>query len=139
MEANVRSIERSSPSESSRGFMRELTLLLLSITRSAPTNVLACESISERTLSPNEKMATSAAMPITIDEMNRNRRARLRRLSRQAIFSSQPKRRRLLYLNLSTSILLFITRSRKLIQLVRYQISTLDLYNTFCLRSQFQV
>src|SRR5580693_10065490 len=65
---------------------------LLPIIRSAPTSSFAWSSIAVRRLCPKDKVATNAAIPSTTDEIKRNSRLRLRRLSRQAMRSSQDRR-----------------------------------------------
>ena len=57
-----------------------------SITKSAPSNSFACLLMSFCKFSLKELMATSAAMPKIMLETKSKRRARLRRLSRQARF-----------------------------------------------------
>ena len=54
--------------------------------RSAPSSVLASRSISAMRLTENERTAVNAAIPTVMAEMKSTNLARLRRLSRQAIF-----------------------------------------------------
>src|SRR5258708_34250335 len=89
MEAKLHSCECRLCSESSKERMDGDTGRLLRMTRSAPTRAFAWSSISSRRLYPKDKVATSAAIPRTMEDMNRNRRLRLRRLSRQAMRKSQ--------------------------------------------------
>src|SRR5690606_7020181 len=65
---------------------------LFSRERSAPRSSLACRSMSFSKLSPKELMATSAAIPITMDEMNRRSFPMFFRKSRKAMSNIQLNR-----------------------------------------------
>src|SRR5690606_24602698 len=64
---------------------------LFSKERSAPSSSFPCRSMSFRRLSPKELMATKAAIPITIDEMNSSSLERFFRKSRKAMVNVQEK------------------------------------------------
>jgi hypothetical protein len=95
MDAKVRSCDLSSPKESIKGLITESAGLFPSMAKSAPTRVFAWVFMSCITLAPSEKVAVSAAIPRTIEEMNNSKRARFLRESRQAIITSQEMFKRL--------------------------------------------
>jgi hypothetical protein len=89
MEANALSFDFSLPNESKYSSISSLTGLLLSTTKSAPSNVFACEFISSKRLFLNAFIATKALIPKMIELVNSSSRDRDLRLSRHAIFQSQ--------------------------------------------------
>ena len=104
MEVNLRSSDLLSPNESMRDCMDGIIGLLSLISRSAPSRSAAWLSISWRRLLLKEYIATKAAIPKIMDDINSNKRERLRLLSRQAINASHGKFMSPLYFTWSFSL-----------------------------------
>src|SRR6185312_714108 len=134
METKVRCSDLRSPSESSNGFMAASAGLPPEISRSAPISVAACALISFSRLYLKVYIATSAAMPNMMAEINNSSLARFFRLSRQAISNSQG-----MFTFRLIGVELLSIGLRVFNSFIRHQLSAFYAKDTLCFGGQFQV